>query len=274
MSHQGWMLPLFVPATRPDSFAKAAASGADAIILDLEDAVDPADKLTARTSLSAARGLGTDAIVRINAAGTRWFEDDLIAVRDAEVAAVMLAKAERAVDIAHVHAVTRRPVIALIETVAALKELEAMATTTGVVQMAFGTMDMAAELGCTPSSPIMLPIRLQILVANVRAELAQPLDGVSLVLNDAAILQSEAEEIAANGFGGRLLIHPAQIEATAHGLAPSEDEVNLARRIVASSGAAVRVDGRMVDRPVRLHAERLLARAERLAAAVTARQIK
>ena len=272
MSHQGWMLPLFVPATRPDRFAKAAASGADAIILDLEDAVDPAGKLTARTSPSAARGLGTDAIARINAAGTRWFEDDLIAVRDAEVAAVMLAKAERAVDIAHVHSVTRRPVIALIETVAALKELEAK--TTGVVQMAFGTMDMAAELGCTPSSPIMLPIRLQILVANVRAELAQPLDGVSLVLNDAAILQSEAEEIAANGFGGRLLIHPAQIEATAHGLAPSEDEVNLARRIVASSGAAVRVDGRMVDRPVRLHAERLLARAERLAAAVTSRQIK
>ena len=274
MSHQGWMLPLFVPATLPDRFAKAAASGADAIVLDLVDAVDPADKLTARTSLSAARGLGTDAIVRINAAGTLWFEDDLIAVRDAEVAAVMLAKAERAVDIAHVHAVTRRPVIALIETVAALKELEAMAKTTGVVQMAFGTMDMAAELGCTPSSPIMLPIRLQILVANVRAELAQPLDGVSLVLNDAAILQSEAEEIAANGFGGRLLIHPVQIEATAHGLAPSEDEVNLARRIVASSGAAVRVDGRMVDRPVRLHAERLLARAERLAAAVTSRQIK
>ena len=266
MRHQGWVMPLFVPATRPERFAKAAASGADAIILDLEDAVDPSDKSEARRNVAKSIGLGSDVILRINATGTQWHDEDLRAGREAGVQAIMLAKAERVEDLARAHQATGLPVIALIETLAALDQLGALAAAPGVIQMAFGTMDMAAELGCTPMSSVMAPIRLQILAASVRAGIAAPLEGVSLLLTEADVLQKEAAAIAANGFAGRLLIHPAQIEPTAKGLAPTFEELTLARKIGASTGAAVRVEGRMVDRPVRLNAERLIARAAQIAA--------
>lgn len=259
-------MPLFVPANLPERFAKAAASGADAIILDLEDAVDPPDKVEARHNVAKSIGLGCAVILRINAAGTEWHEEDLRAARDAGVQAVMLAKAERVEDLARTHAAAGLPVIALIETLAALDQLGALAAAPGVIQLAFGTMDMAAELGCTPMSCVMAPIRLQLLSASVRAGIAAPLDGVSLLLSEADVLQKEAAAIASNGFAGRLLIHPAQIEATARGLAPTAEELTLARKIAASDGAASRVEGRMVDRPVRLNAERLIARAAHMAA--------
>lgn len=262
--HQGWILPLFVPGTRPDRFAKAAASGTDAIIVDLEDAVDPGDKEVARQGARLARGFGVDVILRVNACGTDWHEDDL-ALASQAADAVMLAKAQSPAELAEVHARTGLPVVALVETVAALDKLPDLAMTAGVVQLAFGTMDLAAELRCEVSARHLDTVRLALLVASAKAGISPPLDGVSLSLGDAELLRTEARNIAQNGFAGRMMVHPAQVAPSAQGLAPSEAQVDQARRILASKGAADRVDGRMVDAPVRRSAEILIARADRCA---------
>lgn len=269
MPHPGWMFPLFVPATRPDRFAKAAASGADAIILDLEDAVDPSDKDGARQNVGRARGLGVDIILRVNPVGTVWHEADLRCAREAGVKAIMLPKTESSMDVGRIHDVTGLPVVALIETPAALGRLDALASIKGVAQLAFGSMDMGAELGCAPTAPILAPIRLGLLAASARVGIAPPLDGVSLTLADAAVLEQEARDIALNGFSGRMLIHPSQVEPTARGLAPAPDELSMAEKVAQSTGAVVRIDGRMVDRPVRLNAERLIRRETTLNASLS-----
>lgn len=264
MSHPGWILPLFVPATRPERFAKAAESGADAIIVDLEDAVDPADKDAARRNVRAAVGAGADVILRINSAGSRWFDEDLLAARDAGVQAVMLPKSERVEDLTDAHAKSGLPLVALIETISALKELDALCMARGVVQLAFGTMDLASELGCAPESRLLDTVRLDLLISSAKSGLAPPLDGVSLAVSDLERLEEEAAVVARNGFAGRMLIHPAQVMPTARGMMPAPDLLSWSAEVCASSGAAVRVGGRMVDRPVRLNAERLVERAERV----------
>jgi citrate lyase subunit beta / citryl-CoA lyase len=264
-AHPGWILPLFVPASRPDRFKRAALSGADAIIVDLEDSVAIEDKEAARANVEAASGLGVDVILRINAFGTPWHNGDLAAARLDAVSAVMLPKAERASDLTSVGvAIGGKPLIALIETSAAVTSIAAISSAVGVAQLAFGTQDLAAELCCSPRSRLFDSIRLQLLLAAYRAGIAPPLDGVSLELLDEQDLRDEASEIAATGFAGRLLIHPDQVTPTVKGLCPSQADITSAQQVVASSGAATRVEGRMVDRPVRLRAERMLARASRL----------
>ncbi|MGI9363484.1 MAG: aldolase/citrate lyase family protein, partial [Parasphingorhabdus sp.] len=137
--------PLFVPAHRPELFAKAAASGADAIILDLEDAVPEDAKEAARAALtaqlartgSAARFNGLPVLVRINAAGTRWHDADLAVLRDMPVAGIILPKAETAADIAR--AALHHPIIVLVETALGLAEARQIAQAEGVARLAFGS---------------------------------------------------------------------------------------------------------------------------------------
>lgn len=268
---QGWMLPLFVPATRPERFAKAAVSGTDAVVIDLEDAVDAADKSAARQHLVHSGGLGIAVIVRVNAGGTEWHDEDLSSARR-HAAAIMLPKAEDAAAVAFAHEASGLPIVALIETIAGLDNLAEIAAAKGVVQLALGTMDFAAELGCAPTSSLFDSVRLQMLAASGRAGLAAPLDGVCLAIDDAPRLKREAQAILANGFAGRLLIHPAQVGPTAGGLLPNEDELTFARAVAATSGGAMRVAGRMVDAPVRRSSRRILASAERIAAALSRSQ--
>lgn len=264
-SHPGWLMPIFVPATRPERFAKAAASGSDAIIIDLEDAVAPEDKDAARANIKLATGLGIDVIVRVNASGTVWQAKDLDAIAGANIAAVMLPKAEDPSEIERVcSAIGERPIIALIETPDAIGRERAIARAHGVVQLAFGTQDMAAELGCDPSSAMFDSIRLNLIVGSRQAGIAAPLDGVSLDLRNDDVLLHEATAIARNGFHGRLLVHPAQVAPTLKGLMPNQDVLELAERIVKSSAAAGNVAGKMIDRPVILNAQRQLSRARRM----------
>jgi citrate lyase subunit beta/citryl-CoA lyase len=262
--HPGWMLPLFVPGTRPERFARAASCGVDAIIIDLEDSVAPEDKDLARSNARAAEGLGIDLILRVNASGSPWHEADLAVACAGHVTAVMLPKTSGGADAAMAVAATGgKPVVALIETAGALTALDSIAGTAGVAQLAFGTQDLALELGCSPRSRLLDGIRLRLLLASLNAGIAPPLDGVSLDIGDEDALTREAQDIVEIGFAGRLLIHPGQVRPSIRGLTPSDADLAHARRVADSSGAAVRVDGRMVDRPVRLHADRLLERARR-----------
>ncbi|NPD17715.1 CoA ester lyase [Xinfangfangia sp. D13-10-4-6] len=252
--------PLFVPANRPERFAKAAASGADAVILDLEDAV----ALDAKDSARAALSVGfTDlpVLVRINASGTPWHEADLAAVAALPIAGVILPKAEDAQTCVGVAKTTGHGVIALIESALGLANARAIAAADGVSRLAFGSIDFCADLGCEHLREVLLPVRSELVLASRLAGIAAPIDGVTVQLDDMEISRSDTLHARALGFTGKLCIHPRQIATVLEGFAPSAAEIDWARRVLASGDGAAAVDGAMVDEPVRIRARAILARA-------------
>jgi len=258
---------LFVPADRPARYAKALASGADAVIVDLEDAVAPDAKDGARGSLEAwltgpdARGV----VVRVNAAGTPWFEDDLrVVCRSPHVSAVMLPKAERADDLARV---AGRPLLPLIESAAGFDALRQVAGAPGVERLVFGSVDFQLDLGIEGDGEELLYFRSRLVLASRLHGLAPPVDGVSTAIDDAGVLDADTRRARRLGFGAKLCIHPKQVDAVNRGFAPTAAEIAWAERVLDAAakagGAAVAVDGKMVDKPVLLRAEALLRQAGR-----------
>jgi citrate lyase subunit beta/citryl-CoA lyase len=247
---------LFVPGDRPDRFAKAAAAGADAVLLDLEDAVAPADKEAAREHVLAWLAAGNDAVVRVNAAGTRWHEADLAVAGLA--AAVVLPKAERAADVAR----TGPAVIPLVETAAGIAAAGEVCAAAGVVRPAFGNIDLAAELGVDPAShPALLFARSALVLAAAAAGCAPPIDGVTAALDDPAVLRRDVEHALELGYTAKLCVHPRQIGPVHDALRPSEEDIAWANRVLGAGESATAVGGHLVDRPVQLRARLLLDRA-------------
>ena len=268
---------LFVPATRPERIAKALATGAGAMIVDLEDAVAPDDKAAARVSLLAALQALQPAqrarlLVRTNAAGTPWHADDVKAVAACVahgLAGAMVAKAESA---GVLQAVARALgpqglLVPLVESNAGLDALDTLALAPQVVRLAFGHLDFQVDLGmeCGPDEAELLPVRLALVRASRRAGLAAPVDGVTTATDDLPRLQQDTARSRRMGFGGKLCIHPAQVAPVQAAFAPGPDELAWATRVLeaapAHGGAVFRLDGRMVDAPVLALAARLLARA-------------
>lgn len=254
----GIVAPLFVPANRPERFAKAAASGADAVILDLEDAVPASAKDEARQALTAGF---TDlpVIVRVNAVGTPWHEGDLAAAARLPLAAIMLPKSERVSDLAAIAQV--HPVLALIETVAGIAAARQIAACGAAARLAFGSIDYAADLGCAHIRDALAHARAELVFACRLAELPAPLDGVTTDVTDAGQAAEDARYAGALGFGGKLAIHPRQVAAIQAALRPGAEEIDWAMRVLASGDGASTVDGEMVDAPVRVRASAVLARA-------------
>lgn len=256
--------PLFVPGDRPERFAKAAASGADAVILDLEDAVAPASRDSARRAVAQHGIEGVPVIIRINAASSPEFEPDLAALRDARFDALMLAKAETADDVRRVHELlgSSVPVVALVETTAAFVDLATLLQAPGVVQAAFGSLDLALDLGCQPSWEALAYCRGSLVLQSRLAGLPAPLDGVTTSFDNAELVHADAEVACGLGFGGKLAIHPRQIEAIRNAFLPDATSIVWAESVLAASesGAAVQVDGAMVDRPLIERARRILSR--------------
>lgn len=258
--------PLFVPGSRPDRFIKAAASEADAVIIDLEDAVAAADKEAARTAAAReAGGLGVAVIVRVNAVGTPWHEADCAALAGAGLSALMLPKAESPSGIADL---SRKfgdalPIIPLIETAKGLAALQAIAEAPSVRRLAFGSIDFALDLGCRHDRTALLHARSELVWRSRAYWLAAPLDGVTAELDDLGRLEEDAVHAASLGFGGKMAVHPLQAGPIKRAFHPTEEDVAWAERVLASAssaGAAGKVDGRMVDRPVVERARRLLER--------------
>lgn len=252
---------LFVPGNVPRRFAKAAAAGADAVVIDLEDAVRPEDKDTARAETLRWLSEGGQAWVRLNAAGTPWFDADVDAVAGASgLLGVLAPKAEDPVALAALSARLDTAVVALVETAAGLHRVHDVAAAPGVTRLAFGSLDLAADLGADDTAEAMLFARSTIVLASRVAGLPAPIDGVTTVIDDADAVTTAARYARSLGFRGKLCIHPAQIAPTARGLAPSEDEIAWARAVLraaeGSAGAVTGPDGRMIDRPVldRAHA--------------------
>lgn len=251
--------PLFVPADRPERFGKAALSGADAVILDLEDAVADEAKDRARAGL---RCDFTDlpVIVRVNRIGSIWHKADLAALRCHPFAAVMLPKAEsRAAIEALATALPDMPVLALIESAAGLIAARDIAASAAVTQLAFGSIDFCADLGIEHRHDLLLPARFELVLASRLAGTAAPLDGVTTQLDDLSLSFSDAAAARALGMGGKLCIHPRQVPPVRRAFLPSEAQIAWARRVLAAGDGAVAVDGEMVDEPVRLRARAILS---------------
>ena len=261
---------LFVPGNRPERFVKALASGADAVIVDLEDAVPLDAKAAARDALLVAWS-GLDAaerarlLVRVNPAGTPWHEADLTAVASLSgLGAVMLPKAENAQQIEHAFRASGVPVLSLIERAEGVGQMDAIARAPGVLRLGLGHIDLQADLGmsCGPDEAELAPIRLAMVVASRRAGLPAPVDGVTATTTDADVLARDAQRSRRFGFGAKLCIHPAQVAGVHQALAPTEAECDWARRVLAaelaSGGGAFSVDGKMVDPPVLLLARKIL----------------
>jgi citrate lyase subunit beta / citryl-CoA lyase len=257
---------LFVPGDRPERFTKAAASGADLVVLDLEDAVAPARKATALAEVLAWLSAGHDCVVRVNAVGTDSHAAEIEALAGTG-AALMLPKAESAPDVAGVVArLAGEPVIALVETALGVRDVDAIAAVDGVARLALGTVDLAAELGVDHASyPAMSYSRGRLVIASAAAGLPGPIDGVTVRLDSTTRLAEDLEVALDLGMGAKLCIHPRQVDQVNTAFAPSAEEITWARRIVeameAGGGGVVVVDGAMVDVPVLTRARRILDRA-------------
>lgn len=270
---------LFVPANRPERIAKALASGAGAVIVDLEDAVPPDAKATARDQLAMAFPALNAAerarlLVRINASGTPWHAGDLVLTHQLAaqgLVALMVPKAESAAKLAEVAraAGAACALLPLVESATGLAAVETLAVTPQVVRLAFGNLDFQADLGlaCGPDEAELAPVRLALVLASRLAGLAAPVDGVTPDINDMARLQTDAARSRRGGFGAKLCIHPAQVATVNAVLAPSATELDWAHRVIQGGmregGGVFVLDGRMVDAPVVLRARQLLARAPR-----------
>lgn len=270
---------LFVPGNRPERFAKALASGADRIIIDLEDAVAPTDKPAARAAMAqwfADRRTSSNndcnrVIVRINDAATAWYAEDLALVATLQVACVMLPKCEAASQVAAVLSQLHQDaaVLPLIETARGMVALHEIAAAPGVARLAFGSLDYMADLDIPAGSVALDFAGAQIAIASRAAGLASPVSGVTPDL-DAAKVQADMAHERTLGFGSKMCIHPSQIAAVRAALAPTATELVWAQRVLqawnASSngvGGVINLDGKMVDKPVVLKAERIAARAAR-----------
>ncbi|WP_066374492.1 HpcH/HpaI aldolase/citrate lyase family protein [Herbidospora mongoliensis] len=243
---------LFVPGDRPDRFAKAAAAGADLIILDLEDAVAPAAKITARSQVRAWLAGGGSGMVRINARGTTWHADDVALVEEFGCP-VMIPKTESAGDVFG----TAYP---LIETATGLLHTREICAAPGVVRPAFGSVDLAAQLGVDPADRMALwHARSALVLAAASAGVGSPLDGVTTDLTSSETLREDAAHAASLGFGGKLCIHPKQVGPVRDAFTPSAENLAWAEEVMAAAtGGVAVVRGQMIDKPVVDRARRLL----------------
>ncbi len=265
---------LFVPGNRPERFAKAAASGADAIVLDLEDSVPATEKAVARASVRAQwmalQSLDVPLVVRINEHGTDAGRDDLLWLAGLPQSpdAIMVSKAASRQSLEQVHATCAGvAILPLIESATGYAALSALASAVGVLRLVVGHIDFMADTGivCDEDESELAPLRFTVCMATRLHGLASAVDGVTVALDDAMRLQADVLRAMRMGFGGKLCIHPSQVEPTHVAFMPSARELAWAHQVLqadaTSGGAAVQVDGRMVDVPVVLQARRTVARA-------------
>ncbi|MDQ0607499.1 citrate lyase subunit beta/citryl-CoA lyase [Variovorax sp. W1I1] len=267
---------LFVPADRPERHARALAAGTGGVIVDLEDAVAPERKASAREGLAASFGALPEAgrqrlLVRINASGTPWHDDDRTAVAalvaQGLIAGVVLPKAERAGDLRQLAEAIGATglLVPLIESAAGLAAVDELATAPQVLRLAFGNLDFQADVGlaCDADETELVPVRLALLLATRRAGLHASIDGVTADWRDPQRLAADTARARRGGFGAKLCIHPDQVAPVHAALGPTADELAWAHRVIdairSAGGGVVSLDGRMVDAPVVRLAERLLA---------------
>lgn len=265
---------LFVPASRPDRFEKALSSAADAVIIDLEDAVAASDKDAALAHLLAALedGLPRPVHVRINAADSVWFERDLTALAGLSnearrrLAGVLVPKTENAGTVARVQAAVGDgiEIVALIESAAGVARSREIASAPGMTRFAVGAADLSFDLDVEIVSSTVDWVYAQLVVESRLAGLAAPVASPPFEIRDLDTVEREAVRLRGLGATAQLCIHPVQVAPVRAGFLPSAERIEWARRVAAAeTDGAAQVDGQMVDKPVRERAERILAQADR-----------
>jgi citrate lyase subunit beta / citryl-CoA lyase len=251
--------------------ARALGSDADAVVLDLEDGVAAAARDDARSRVAsfAAEPGAPARLVRVNDPTGAEGALDLAAVERLAAVAVVVPKAGLASVSAA--AVAGRPLVALIEDAAGIRDAYGLAEHPAVVALAIGSADLGAALGLVPdgSGAELAFTRAQLVVASAAARIRPPVDGPCLDVRDAIALERETRQARALGLRGKLCIHPGQVGGVHRALAPSGDEVERARRIMAgweelqARGDAVGVvDGSLVDLPVAARARAIVEASE------------
>lgn len=263
---------LFVPADRPDRFASALNSPADAIVLDLEDSVPPERKMLGRDAIirewAKVCRHSKVAVIRINSPQSGFGIDDLRWLANLDpYPVIMVSKAESAAAIGHVRKVfSDAPQLPLIESAEGLARLPEIAAEVNVVRLVVGHIDFMVDTGiqCSVDQRELDSLRFSVSLQTRLRSLASPVDGVTVDVNNEVLLHNDTMRAVNFGFGAKLCIHPRQVAAVHAALAPSSTDVLWARRVIeeslASGGSAFKLDGRMVDAPVVLQAKRILAR--------------
>ena len=256
---------LFVPGSRPDRFAKAFAAGADAAIVDLEDAVPASDKSAARAALAGWLSPEHPVLIRVNGADTEWFRDDLALCGAPGVAGILLPKAENAGAIGLLAERSKgAAILPLIETARGFDHIRELAQSPGVQRLGFGSIDFQHDLSIEGDDAEMLYFRSHIVLVSRLAGIDSPVDGVTPDINDLDRVRAETMRAKRLGFGAKLCIHPKQVAVVNECFRATPEEEAWARRVVhaaaAAGGAAISLDGKMIDRPVILRAEAILAR--------------
>jgi citrate lyase beta subunit len=262
---------LFAPASDEHKLRKALASAADGVVADLEDGTAPDEKEAARGTVQAvfADGEAPPArVLRVNAPGTEWFEDDLELADRLDLDLLMLPKATPLT--LSVLGPDGPPVLAIVESAEGLRLAYETAAAERVFALALGTHDLGAELRTSARSDGLevLYARSKVVVDSAAAGRPPPFDTVYRDVRDPAGFEEECLLASSLGFGGKLCIHPGQLEVVNRVFAPSEAELAWARRVLeayeqglSEGRGAVALDGRMVDMPIVRQAERLLAEA-------------
>jgi citrate lyase beta subunit len=253
---------LFLPASNPRAIEKARESDADLVILDLEDAVKPEDKDSARQAAvdAVAQPWPMPVAIRINGVGNQWHGPDLVAIAHARVDLVVMPRVEDKEELTFVRKQSGKAVAAMIETAKGV--LAAHQVARDATALIAGTNDLAADLRL-PRGAGRKPLQtaLQTIVLAARSKGIAVFDGVYNQLDDLEGFSIEADEGRQLGFDGKSLIHPSQIAPCHAAFAPSEAELARAQRLVeASTGGAARFEGEMIERMHVESAERLLAR--------------
>lgn len=266
---------LFVPGDRPDRYEKALGAGADAVCIDLEDAVAEARKAVARAAALEFLGAWragdlqwpTSLMVRINDLNTDVGWDDLEAIADGpRPNALMVPMVRRAieVEVALEKLGVTLPVLPLIETAGGLENAVEIGAVVGVAGLVFGGFDLALELGAKPHWEPLLYARSRVVHAAAVSGIPA-YDVPSRDYREMTVLREETKRVRGLGFAGKTAIHPAQIPVIHEVYAPTRGEVERARAVVeadrVAEGGAVGMGGRMVDRPVVEAARRVLERA-------------
>jgi (S)-citramalyl-CoA lyase len=262
----GYQSLLFVPGSRPERFDKALASGADLVVIDLEDAVGPADKVTARDTAIAALSnhrLG----IRINGLRTKQGLADLLALAETNVPYIMIPMVESVAEIEIAHAILGPDVglLPLIETVKGLGVAQAVAASPGICGVMLGGADFAGELGVVMSWDALFAARSQIVMACAAARVPS-VDVPYLDLDNLDGLEADVARVKAMGFTAKSVVHPKHIAVVHQVMRPTADEIAEAHEAEAAYAAAgqsaVRFKGKMLEAPVMARYRRILAQGE------------
>jgi (3S)-malyl-CoA thioesterase len=274
---------LYIPASKERALEKARELPTDAIIFDLEDAVAPEEKDRARALLVkelAEVDFGPRLrIVRVNGLDTEWGAADLVAFAEHPgVDAVLVPKVNRAADLGAVAGLVTAPLWAMLETAQGCLNAAEIAAHPRLEGLVMGTNDLARELGARVRAdrlPLQAALGMGVLAARAAGKVI--VDGVFNAFRDEAGLRAECEQGRDMGFDGKTLIHPAQLEIANEVFAPGAEEVVLARRQIAAYAEAVArgegvavLDGRIVENLHVATAKALIAKAEAIAAGVSA----